>query len=96
MPKYLIERELPNAGKLSPAELKAVSQKSCTVLTDMGPRILWINSYVTDDKIYCIYIADSEDLIREHGRRGEFPVTKISVVREIIDPATAEKAPSGV
>ncbi len=90
MPKYVIEREIPGAGKLSPAELKAISQKSCGVLSGMGPQIQWIHSYVVDDKIYCIYFAPNEQLVREHARQGGFPANKVSEVKAIIDPVTAE------
>ena len=90
MPKFVIERDLPGAGKMSPADLRGASQKSCEVLRDMGPRALWQQSYVTDDKIYCVYIADDEKAVREHAERAGFPANKISVVRSIIDPATAE------
>jgi hypothetical protein len=90
MPKFVIERDLPGAGKLSPAELKAISQKSCGVLRELGPAIQWQESFVTDDKIYCIYLADSESAIREHATRGGFPANRISQVRTMIDPATAE------
>jgi uncharacterized protein DUF4242 len=90
MPKYLIERELPGAGKLSPAELKGVSQKSCDVLSDLGPQIQWQHSYVTDDKIYCVYRAPNEEIIREHARQGGFPADSVARVRSVIDPTTAE------
>ena len=90
MPKYVIERELPGAGKLSPADLKNISQKSCGVLTAMGPSIQWVQSYVTDDKIYCVYIAPDEAAVREHATRGGFPANRISQVRGMIDPSTAE------
>lgn len=90
MPKYVIERELPGAGKLSPADLKSISQKSCGVLTAMGPSIQWVQSYVTDDKIYCVYIAPNEAAVREHATRGGFPANRISEVRGMIDPSTAE------
>ena len=90
MPKYVIERDLPGAGKLSPMELKGVSQKSCQVLRDMGPRVQWQQSYVTDDKIYCVYIADSEKDVREHAQKGGFPANRVSAVRAVIDPNTAE------
>lgn len=90
MPKYVIERDLPGAGKLSPDELQSISQASCGVLSDMGPQIQWINSFVTDNKIYCIYIAPDEDAIREHASRGGFPANSISQVRAVIDPTTAE------
>jgi hypothetical protein len=90
MPKFLIEREIPGAGKLSPAELHAVSQKSCSVLRNLGPKIQWLESYVTDDKIYCVYIAPDEATIREHAKQGGFPANRISAIRRMIDPATAE------
>jgi hypothetical protein len=90
MPKYVIEREIPGAGKLSPAELHAISQKSCGVLRNMGPAIQWIHSYVTDDKIYCVYIAQNEAQVREHARQGGFPANRISEVKSVIDPTTAE------
>lgn len=90
MPKYVIEREIPGVGN-SPAEaLQAVSQTSCSVLRELGPQIQWIESYVTDDKIYCVYIAPNEEIIREHAKRGGFPANRISEVRSIIDPTTAE------
>jgi len=90
MPKYVIEREIPGAGKLSPRELKAISQKSCGVLTKMGPQIQWLQSYVTADKIYCVYIAPNEDMVREHARQGGFPANRISEIESVIDPTTAE------
>jgi Protein of unknown function (DUF4242) len=90
MPKYVIEREIPGAGKLSHDQLQAVSQKSCAVLSKLGPQIQWVESYVMDDRIYCVYIAPNEELIREHARQGGFPATRISEVRAIIDPTTAE------
>lgn len=90
MPKYVIEREIPGAGKLSAAELQAISQKSCGVLNTMGPKIQWIQSYVTDDKIYCVYIAPDEATVREHATKGGFPANRISRVASMIDPATAE------
>ncbi len=90
MPKYLIERELPGAGKLSPADLKAVSQKSCSVLRDLGPQIQWVQSYVTDDKIYCVYIAPNAELVKQHAERGGFPANRISEIKAGIDPTTAE------
>lgn len=90
MPKYVIERDIPNAGQLSPAELQDVAQKSCSVLRDMGSRVNWQQSYVTDDKVYCVYIADSEQDVREHAQRGGFPANRISKVSAVIDPATAE------
>lgn len=91
MPKYVIEREIPGAGKLSPAELQAISQKSCSVLRGMGPQIQWLQSYVTGDKVYCIYIAPNEEAVREHARQGGFPANRVSEVKTIIDPTTAEK-----
>jgi hypothetical protein len=90
MPKYVIERELPGAGKLTPLQLQAVSQKSCGVLRKLGPEIQWVQSYVTDDKIYCIYIAPDEKLIREHATQGGFPANRISEIRTVIDPTSAE------
>ncbi len=91
MPKYVIEREIPNAGKLSTAELQAISQKSCGVLNQMGTQIQWVQSYVTDDKIYCTYIAPNEEMVREHARQGGFPANRVSEIRTIIDPTTAEE-----
>ena len=90
MPKFVIERDIPGAGKLSAAELQAVSQRSCGVLRHMGPQIQWVQSYVTDDKIYCVYVAPSEEAVREHARRGGFPANQVARVRAIIDPTTAE------
>jgi len=90
MPKYVIEREIPGAGKFSTSELKAISQKSCGVLSKMGPQIQWLQSYVTDDKIYCVYIAPNEEAVREHAAQGGFPANKISEVKAVIDPTTAE------
>lgn len=90
MPKYVIERDLPGAGELSPAELQGISQKSCGVLHELGPRIQWVHSYVTEDKIYCVYVAPDAELVREHARRGGFPANRVSEVREVIDPTTAE------
>lgn len=90
MPKYLIEREIPGAGKLSAADLKAISQKSCAVLESLGPKIQWIESYVTGDKVYCIYLAPNEEMVREHARKGGFPANKISEIATVISPATAE------
>jgi cell division inhibitor SulA len=90
MPKFVIEREIPGAGKLTEQQLQAISQTSCGVLKELGPQIQWIHSYVTDDKIYCIYIAPSEELVREHAKRGGFPANKVSEVKEVIDPTTAE------
>jgi hypothetical protein len=90
VPKYVIERELPGAGSLKPEELKAVSQKSCGVISKIGPQIQWLQSYVTQDKIYCIYIAPDEKTIREHASQGGFPANRVSEIRGMIDPTTAE------
>ena len=90
MPEYVIEREMPGAGQLSAEDLKMASQTSCSVLRDLGPQIQWVQSYVTDNKIYCIYRAPNEEMIREHAQRGGFPANKISRVRTTIDPTTAE------
>jgi hypothetical protein len=90
MPKYIIEREIPNAGALSAADLKAISQKSCGVLQQLGPSIQWVQSYVTEDKITCVYIAPNADIIREHARLGGFPADRVLEVAMIIDPTTAE------
>ncbi len=90
MPKYLIEREIPGASKLSPEDLHGISQTSCGVLREMGPQIQWVQSYVTDDKIYCIYIAPNKEMVLEHARQGGFPANSVAEVRGIIDPTTAE------
>jgi len=90
MPKYVIEREIPGAGSLSAEELQGVSQTSCNVLNQLGTQIQWLQSYVTNDKIYCVYIAPNEEMIREHAERGGFPANSISEVKTIIDPTTAE------
>ena len=90
MPKYVIEREIPEAGKLSLQQLQAISQKSCGVLKQLGPQIQWLQSYVTDNKIYCVYIAPNEGMVREHAQQGGFPANRISQVKQIIDPTTAE------
>ena len=90
MPKYIIEREIPNAGALSPTELKAISQKSCGVLSKLGPQIQWVESFVTGDKVYCVYVAPNEKMIREHAEQGGFPANRISQVVTTIDPTTAE------
>lgn len=90
MPKYVIEREIPGAGDLTAEQLTGVSQTSCNVLRNMGPQIQWVQSYVTGDKIYCIYIAPNEDMVREHAAQGGFPANSISEVKTIIDPTTAE------
>jgi len=92
MPKFVIEREIKGAGKLPKQELQAISQKSCSVLQSMGPKIQWVQSYVTDDKIYCVYNAPDEATVREHARLGGFPANVVSRVRTIIDPTTAEAA----
>ena len=88
MPKFVIEREIPGAGKLSQKELEAISQKSCKVLKKLGPQIQWIQSYVAEDKVYCVYIAPNEEAVREHARQGEFPANRISEVKAVIDPTT--------
>ena len=90
MPQYVIERELAGAGKLTPAELQAISATSCGVLRELGPSIQWVHSYVTDDKIYCVYNAPGEALVREHARQGGFPADAVSQVRKVISPITAE------
>ena len=90
MPKYLIEREIPNAGALSSLELQKIAQRSCAVLHGLGPQIQWVQSYVTEDKITCVYIAPNAELVREHARRGGFPADKVLEISEIIDPTTSE------
>lgn len=90
MPKYMVEREIPGAGNLTPQELQAIAQKSCSVLEKLGPQIQWVESYVTGDKIYCVYIAPDPHLIREHARQGGFPAHRISEIKSVIDPRTAE------
>lgn len=90
MPKFVVEREIPGAGGLSPAQLQAISQKSCGVLRNLGPSIQWVHSYVTGDKVYCIYIAPNEELVREHAAQGGFPANRISQITTMIDPTTAE------
>ncbi|MBZ5510688.1 MAG: DUF4242 domain-containing protein [Acidobacteriia bacterium] len=90
MPKYVIEREIPGAGKLTRDQLHAISQKSCGVLRNLGPQIQWVESFVTPDKIYCVYIAPDENAIREHARQGGFPANRISEVKTMIDPTTSE------
>jgi Nickel responsive protein SCO4226-like len=92
MPKYIIEREIPGAGKMTPQQLRAIADKSCTVLKAMGPQIQWMESFVTDDKIYCVYIAPSEETVREHARQGGFPANRVSKIKTIIDPTTSEPA----
>ena len=90
MPKYVIEREIPGAGKLSVEQLRAISQTSCGVLSNMGPQIQWVNSFVTADKIYCVYIAPNEEMVREHAMQGGFPANAVNRVFSVIDPTTAE------
>ena len=90
MPKFVIEREIPGAGQMSPEQLQAIAQKSCGVLSGMGPQIQWLHSYVADDRIYCVYVAPNEDVVREHARQGGFPANRVSRVRTVIDPTTAE------
>jgi len=90
MPRFVIEREIPGAGKLTSDQLHGIAQKSCGVLSAMGPSIQWVESFVTDDKIYCIYIAPNEQAVREHARQGGFPANRVSVVRQVISPTTAE------
>lgn len=90
MPKYVIEREIPGAGKLSREELKGISQASCGVLANLGPQIQWVESFVTADKVYCVYIAPNEDMVREHARQGGFPANRVSEVATMIDPTTSE------
>jgi hypothetical protein len=90
MPKFVVERDIPGVGKMSPQQLQAISQKSCAVLREMGPQIQWIQSHVTDDKIYCVYIAPDEDAVRRHAQQGGFPANRISRIRAVIDPTTSE------
>lgn len=90
MPKYIIERDIPGAGSFTPEQLQAASQKSCSVLNKLGPQIQWLQSYVTGDKLYCVYIAPNEEMVREHAKQGGFPANRISEVTGIIDPTTAE------
>jgi hypothetical protein len=92
MPRYVIEREIADAGKMSPEQLQAISQKSCSVLRNLGPEIQWVESYVTDNKIYCVYIAPNEEMIRMHAQQGGFPANRISEVRAVIDPTTSESS----
>ena len=94
MPKFLIERTIPGAGKLSAEELQAISQKSCGVLQNMGPQIQWVQSYVTGDKITCIYVAPNADMVREHARQGGFPADSVQEIRAVIDPTTSEGQPA--
>lgn len=90
MPKYIIEREIPGAGSLSKEQLRAIAQKSCSVLSGMGPQIQWLQSYVTGDKVYCVYIAPDERAVREHAKQGDFPANRICEIKDVIDPTTAE------
>jgi hypothetical protein len=90
MPKYVIERELPGAGKLNPNEIQGIAQKSCGVLRNLGPQIQWVESFVTDNKIYCIYISPNEQMIRDHAQQGGFPANRISEIKNVIDPTSAE------
>ena len=91
MPKYLIERELPGAGQLSQEQLRGISQKSCSVVNKLGPQIQWVHSYVTDNKLYCVYIAPNEEMVQEHARLGGFPANHLARVKSVIDPTTAEE-----
>jgi hypothetical protein len=95
MPKFVIERDIPQVGSLPPAELQGIAQRSCAVLRELGPAVQWVHSYVTGDKIYCVYIAPDEGAVREHARRGGFPANRVSQVRTVIDPTTAE-GPTGL
>jgi hypothetical protein len=90
MPKFVIEREMPGAGKLTPEQLQTISQKSCNIVREMGPGIQWVQSFVTDDKVYCIYIAPDEAMIRHHAQMGGFPASRVAQVRMMVDPTTAE------
>ncbi len=90
MPKYVIEREIPGAGQISAQDMQAISQKSCSVLNELGPQIQWVESYVTDDKIYCVYIAPNKEMVLEHAKRGGFPANSVAEVKRMIDPTTAE------
>ena len=90
MPKYVIERDIPQAGNLTHQQIQAISQKSCSVLQNLGPQIQWVHSYVTDDKIYCVYIAPNEEVVKEHAKQGGFPANRISEVKRMIDPTSAE------
>ena len=90
MPKFVIEREIPGIGSASAEQVQAIAQKSCSVLNNLGPQIQWLQSYVTDDKIYCVYIAPNEELVREHARQGGFPANSVAQVRRVIDPTTSE------
>ncbi len=90
MPRFLIEREIPGAGSLTPQQLQAISEKSCSVLRGLGPSVQWVQSFVTGDKIYCVYIAPNEEMVREHARQGGFPANRVSEIKSVIDPTTAE------
>jgi hypothetical protein len=90
MPKYVIEREIPGAGNISAQDLQAISQKSCSVLNELGPKIQWVQSYVTNDKIYCVYIAPNKEIVLEHAQKGGFPANSVAEVKTMIDPTTAE------
>ena len=90
MPKYVIERDIPQAGNLTQQQIQAISQKSCSVLQNLGPQIQWVHSYVTDDKIYCVYIASNEEVVKEHAKQGGFPANRISEVKRMIDPTSAK------
>jgi hypothetical protein len=90
VPKYVIERDIPNAGSLTEHEIQAISQKSCSVVQNLGPQIQWVHSYVTDDKIYCVYIAPNEEMVREHAKQGGFPANRVSEVKRMIDPTSVE------
>jgi hypothetical protein len=90
MPKYVIERDIPQAGNLTQQQIQAISQKSCSVLQNLGPQIQWVHSYVTDDKMYCVYIAPNEEMVKEHARQGGFPANRVSEVKRMIDPTSAE------
>ena len=90
MPKYVIERDIPQAGNLTQQQIQAISQKSCSVLQNLGPQIQWVHSYVTEDKIYCVYIAPNEEMVKEHAKQGGFPANRISEVKSMIDPTSAE------
>jgi hypothetical protein len=92
MPKFVIEREIPGIGSASAEQVQAIAQKSCSVLNNLGPQIQWLQSYVTDNKIYCVYIAPNEELVREHARQGGFPANSVAQVRRVIDPTTSESA----
>ncbi len=96
MPRYVIERELPGAGKLTQADLQAISEKSCNVITELGPKIQWVESFVTEDKIYCIYNAPDKDLLKQHAEKGGFPANRIEEIKNVINPVTAEKMAEAV